>query len=133
MVDPQRNNTVQTFPPQRADEPLAERIGLRSPHWRLEHPQPQVAHTLVELLREDAIAVMDQELVGMVSGNRFAKLLECPRCSGMGRHMGVEDTTRGVFHHHKHVEQTKRGCDHHAEVACHDRLGVVADKRPPAL
>src|SRR5215471_14694003 len=63
--------------------------------------------------------------VGMVSGNRFTKLLECPRCSGMGRHMGVEDTARGVFHHHKHVEQTKRGGDHYAEVACHDGLSVV--------
>jgi len=49
----------------------------------------------------------------------------------MGRHIGVEDTARGVFPHHKHIEQTKRGGDHHSEVACHDRLGMVADKRPP--
>jgi hypothetical protein len=27
---------------------------LRSPHRRLEHPQPQVADALVKLLREDA-------------------------------------------------------------------------------
>jgi hypothetical protein len=68
----QRNEKVQAFPPQRADEPLAERIGLRSPHRRLEHPQPQVAEALVKLLREDAIAIMKQASVGMVSGNRFA-------------------------------------------------------------
>src|SRR5215468_2799427 len=76
------DHTIQAFPSQRADEPLAERIGLRRPYRRLAHPQPQVADALVELVREDAIAVMDEEAIGMVSGNRFAQLLECPGCSG---------------------------------------------------
>src|SRR6516165_9693292 len=64
MVCRQGNHVIHTFPPQRADEPLAERIGLRSPHRRLEHPQPQVADALIKLLREEAIAVMQQESVG---------------------------------------------------------------------
>ena len=43
MVDPQRNNTVQTFPPQRADEPLAERISLWTLGRRLEDLESQGA------------------------------------------------------------------------------------------
>ncbi len=62
MVCREGNQVIHAFPPQRADEPLAEGIGLRSPHRRLEHPQPQVVDALVKLLREDAIAVMYQAL-----------------------------------------------------------------------
>src|ERR671923_1781237 len=89
MVLSQRDHKIETFPPQRADEPLAEGIGWRSPHRRLEHPQPQVADALVKLLREDAIAVMYQASVGMVSGNGFAELLEGPRRCRMRRDMGM--------------------------------------------
>src|SRR5919198_6177597 len=60
MVRTQWNEAIETFPPPRADEPLAERMGLRRPHRRLEHPQAQVADALVKLWREEAIAVMNQ-------------------------------------------------------------------------
>jgi len=49
MVDPQRNNTVQTFPPQRADEPLAERISLWTLGRRLEDLESQVLYALIKL------------------------------------------------------------------------------------
>jgi hypothetical protein len=49
MVDRQRDNTVQTFPPQRADEPLTERISLRTLGWRFEDLESQVLYTLIEL------------------------------------------------------------------------------------
>ena len=61
MVCREGNQVIHAFPPQRADEPLAECIGLRRPHRRLEHPQPQVVDTLIKLLREDAITIMQQE------------------------------------------------------------------------
>jgi hypothetical protein len=46
----QRYHEVQTFPPPRAKEPFPARIGLGTSHWDLEHPQSQVACTLVECL-----------------------------------------------------------------------------------
>jgi len=133
MVFRQGDDKVETFSPQRANEPFAEGIGLRSPHRRLEHPQPQVADALVKLLREDAIAVMDQEAVGMVSGNRFAQLLQGPRRCWMRRDIGMQDAARSMFHDDEHVEEAKGGCDHYAEVTGHDRLGMIAHKRAPAL
>jgi hypothetical protein len=47
----ERDQEVQAFPPQRAQEPLTETIGLGTPHGCFQHPEPQVAHALVELLR----------------------------------------------------------------------------------
>src|SRR5437016_13282335 len=90
-----RDYKIETFPPQRADEPLAERIGLRGPHRRLEHPQSQVAYVLVKLLREDAIAVMDKEAVATVRGNGFAQLLQGPRRCRMRRDIDMRDAARG--------------------------------------
>jgi len=98
MICGEWNQKVQALPPQGADEPLAEGIGLRSPYWRLEHPQPQVANALVQLWREDTITVMNQESVGMVSGNRFAQLLQGPRRCRMRRDIGMHDAARGMFH-----------------------------------
>ena len=133
MVFSQGNQKVQAFPPQRADEPLAERIGLRTLRRRFEHPESQVAYALVELLREDAVAVMDEEAVGMVRWNRFAQLLQRPRGRGMRRHIGMEDAAGGMFHDHKHVEEAKGRRDHDTEVTRHDRLGMIAHKGLPAL
>ena len=54
VVLSQGDHEVQALPPQRADEPLAQGIGLRALRRRFEDPQPQMAHALVELLGEDA-------------------------------------------------------------------------------
>jgi hypothetical protein len=50
MVCRQRDNEVQAFAPQRADESLAEGIRLGTP-WRcLQDPESQVLYMLIELL-----------------------------------------------------------------------------------
>jgi hypothetical protein len=64
VVFTQRHHEVQAFPPQRAQEPLTEGIGLGALGWGLQHPKTQVAHTLVEVPGEDRIPVdEDQRLV----------------------------------------------------------------------
>jgi hypothetical protein len=42
-----------------------------------------MAHTLVEFLGEDGIAVMEQETIGVIGWDRLTQLLECPPCRGM--------------------------------------------------
>src|SRR5712692_9502489 len=66
---------IQALPPQRADEPLAERIGLGTLGRRFENPEPKVADAPVELLGENAVAIMQQKTVAVVSRDRFAQLL----------------------------------------------------------
>jgi hypothetical protein len=129
----ERDHEVQAFPPQRAQEPLAERVGLRTPHRCFQDPEPQVPHLLIQRLGEDAVSVMDEEAVAVVNRDGFTQLLKGPCRGGMRGHIDVEDFTARVFHHHEHKEEAKGGCDHHAEVAHDDRLHMVADKGPPAL
>jgi hypothetical protein len=45
---------------------------------------------LVELRREDAIAVMYEETVGQVSRDRFAQLLESPLGQGVCGYVGMQ-------------------------------------------
>ena len=88
---------------------------------------------LVELRREDAIAIMEEEAIAMVRWDRFAQLLQCPGGRGMCRHIDMQDPACRVFHEHKHVEEAKGRRDHDTEVTGHDRLGMIAHKGPPAL
>ena len=119
----ERDHEIQALPPQRADESFAEGIGLRTLGWGFEHREPQMADAVVELGREDAIAVMHEEAIAMVHWDRLTQLLERPVGRGMGRHIAVEHTARGMLHHDKHVEQAKGRRDHHAEVTGDDRRG----------
>src|SRR5215467_4928715 len=133
MVCGEWNQKVHALSPQGADEPLAEGIGLRRPDRRLAHPHPQVADALVQLLREDTITIMNQEAVGMVSGNRFAQLLQGPRrCRGR-RDIDRYDAACGMFHDDEHIEEAKGRRDHDTEITRHDRLGMVPYKGLPAL
>ena len=74
MVCREGNQVIHAFPPQRADEPLAEGIRLRALGRGFEDPEPQVTNVLVEVLRENAIPVMEEETVAMVRRERFAQL-----------------------------------------------------------
>jgi hypothetical protein len=78
VVFRQWNQVIQTFPPQCAQEPLAKDIRLGTLRWRFQDPQSHVAYALVELMRENAVAVMDQEAVGVVRWDCFAQLLQGP-------------------------------------------------------
>jgi hypothetical protein len=50
VVLSERDQKVQAFPPERAQETFADGVGLGTPHRGLEYPQPQVAYALIELL-----------------------------------------------------------------------------------
>ena len=51
----------------------------------------QVRETLVDLLSEDAVAIVDQEAVGMLARQRFPELLQGPFRRGMGRYVLVDN------------------------------------------
>jgi hypothetical protein len=83
---------------------------------------------LVELRREDAIAIMYEVTVGMVSRDRFAQLLESPLGHGVYGYVGMQATADRMIGDDKHIEAAKAGCDHHTEIIRHDCLRMVADK-----
>src|SRR5215831_10819547 len=94
---------------------------------------PRGARDLVDLLCENAIAIMNEEAVGMTARQRFPELLERPFRRRMGRNVLVDDPAGSNLYDDEDVESTERGRDHHEEVAGHHGLGMVTEEGQPAL
>ena len=55
------------------------------------NPYAQIPKTLVDLLREDTVPIVDDEAIGVIARQRFPELLERPFRRGMGRDVVVEN------------------------------------------
>ena len=71
----ERDHPVQALAPNRADDPLADRVGRGSSGWRLQHGQTESADGLVQMLGKDAIAIMEEVSVTVLEGDCFPQLL----------------------------------------------------------
>ena len=76
---------------------------------------------------------MDQKTVGMIAGDRFAKLLQGPGCRWMRGDVAMDDAPCPDLHQEEHIESSKPSGHHDQEITGDDGLGVIADKRPPVL
>src|SRR5215831_14500417 len=85
------NQVVKTFATKAPAQSLAHRVGLGGSHRRPQNSHPQVRQTLVDLFSEEAVAIVDQEAVGMISRQRFPELLQRPFRRGMGRDVVVDN------------------------------------------
>ena len=93
-----RNDEVEKLSAHRANEPFAVRIRFWGSHWGFQNLQPERLKSRIEVLREDRIAVVDQELLSVVAGKGFPKLLQRPGGSRMGRDIAVHNPPRANFH-----------------------------------
>ena len=91
------NQEVETLATKAPAQSLAHRVRLGRSHGRPQNSYTQVRQTLVDFLSEDAIAIMDDEAVGMVARQRFPELLQCPFRRGMGRGVAVENRKAAVI------------------------------------
>src|ERR1039458_7398662 len=102
------------------------------PISRSQCPEPKGAfELLVQVPREDRIAVMDQELVRMVAWDGFSQLLQCPLCGGMRGHVVMENTTASYLHHDENIEHPESGRDRHQKVTSDDALCMILDEGSP--
>src|ERR1700746_1235484 len=76
---------------------------------------------------------MDQESVGMIARNRFAKLLQGPGRRWMRGDVAMYDAPCPDLHQEEHIESSKPSGHHDQEIAGDDGLGVIVDKCPPVL
>lgn len=74
---------IETFPPDGADEALAEGIGLGSPQRCFQHTYAEVLECEVERRRENGIPIMQDEPIVMWLSEDFPKLLRGPFCGRM--------------------------------------------------
>ena len=78
MAVRQCNHEVKAFPAERADDTLAEAVGLRT-SWRCpEYSQSHGHQRLTEFGRKNAIAIMNEKSVAVVRGDGLSQLLACP-------------------------------------------------------
>src|SRR5215471_11009204 len=127
------NQEVETFATKAAVESFAHRVRRRGPHWRTQNPYAQIGKTLVDIRREDAVAIVDDETIRMIARQGFPELLQRPFRRGMGRDVVVENLAGSDLHDNEDVEGTEWGGDHHEEIASHHYLGVVVDEGQQAL
>src|SRR6516225_2994394 len=72
------NQEVETFATKAAAESFAHRVRLWGPQRRTQNPYTQICKTPVDIRREYAVAIVDDEAVGMVARQRFPELLQAP-------------------------------------------------------
>ena len=87
----QRNHEIQTLATYASHQPFAVGIRLWRSRGRAQDPQSKSPELLVHLCREDRVTVPDEETVGMIARNRFAKLLQGPGCRGMRSDVAMYD------------------------------------------
>src|SRR5215469_15060128 len=108
----------------------------RSPsgsHWRPQNPYTQIGKTLVDIRREDVVAIVDDETIRTIARQGFPELLQRPFRRRMGRDVVVENLAGSDLHDDEDVEGAEGGGDHHEEVAGYDDLCMVSNKGQPAL
>src|SRR5215831_16604653 len=133
MAFVERKQEVETFATKAAAESFAHRVRLGGPQRRPQNPYTQIGKTSVDIRREYAVAIVDDEAVGMVARQRFPELLQGPFRRRMRSDVLMKNLAGSDFYDDEHVEGAEGGGDHDEEVAGHYDLGMVADEGQPAL
>ncbi len=103
----ERDQEVQALPPQRPEEPLADRVGLGSLDRGAEDPGAQRRHGGVESPRADTVAIMEDEPVGLRRREGLPDLSDPPGSGWMPRHLEGHEPPTGHLHHHKDGQPTE--------------------------
>lgn len=127
-----RDQPIQALAPNGADDALADRIGLRAARRRLQHRDSESGHGFVEVIGEDAVAIVQQVMVSLLEADSLAQLLQRPSGRRMRRDVAMNQTTTAVLDNNEYLEQSERGGHDDQEVAGDDSLCVQAQEgRPP--
>lgn len=110
---------------------------LRHPHRRLDHPDALGAEDLVEIARELAVAVTDQEaradILVIELHQQVARLLSHPPAIRIRRDAGEADATRPELNEEQDVEALEEERIDSQEVALKDARRLSAQEVGPAL
>jgi hypothetical protein len=127
------DHKIQTFPPDRSNQSLTKRIGLRCSNRRLQHLLSKGIDSNIEFCGERRVSIMDEKTVVMIAGYGFAQLLNRPVGRWVWRRVAVKDAAGADLHHNEYVNNTEADSNRDHEIARQQSPGVVADKRAPGL
>ena len=107
----QRDEEIKTFPSNRAHEPFTKGIRLRRPKWGPQDNDAQRLQGAIKFRRVDAVSVVENEPVGLLTRDDLSKLLDRPGCGMVIGHVEVSNLACSYLHDYKHVENSK-ACRH---------------------
>ena len=113
----ERDQPVETLPTDRPDQALAERVGLRRSHGRLQNSQPHRRHGTVDRGGIDCIAIVDEKAMRSLARDRGAELLDGPLGGRMGSDVPVRDPARTDLQHDEDVQDSEAAGHRNEEVA----------------
>src|SRR5258708_2124199 len=87
-----RNQPIQTLTPNRTDDSFADRISHRTARWRFEYPDSEPFYRFVQVLGENAVAIVKQIFVPVLGPDGLAQLLQRPGGSRMGGDAAMNQT-----------------------------------------
>jgi hypothetical protein len=115
----QRDEEIKTFPSNRAHEPFTKRIRLRRPKRSPQDDDTQRLQGAIQFRRVDAVPVVENEPVGLLTRDDLSKLLDRPSCGRVIGHVAVSNLACSYLHLHyyKHVENSKASGHDDKEIA----------------
>src|SRR5919106_2897759 len=129
----EHEDMIQALAPDRADEPLAERVLPRALRRREHLLDPHALHAAPELLAIDLVAITQEIAWGGVVWEGVDELLRGPGGGGVLGHVEVDDAPAVVGEDDEDEEDAETSGRHGEEVD-RDQVGdVVGEERPPGL
>ena len=120
----QRHRPVETLPAYRSNHVLADGIHLRGSRGGSEPADAEHLDRLIEFPGEDAVAVMEQELIPVLQTARLAQLLQRPGGARMSCDVAVDQATTSMLDDHEHVQRAETRGNGDSKVTGNDSLSV---------
>ena len=112
----QGNQPIEALEPDGADDSFTNRIRRRTARWRFQYLDPKLCDRLVEMISEDAIAIVKQVYILVLR----SQLLQRPGRSRMRGDLAMNQTSTAMLDDHEHVQLSKRRRDGEEEVTRND-------------
>jgi hypothetical protein len=123
---------IQALSTNGANHAFAMSVGSRRPRRRFQHRQTSTRQHLIDALREDAVAIVNQKAVRLITCGDHPKLLLRPFGRGVRRHIPMHDAARAYIQHDEAVEQPKSHGDGDEEVTGEHGRRVAITATGPA-
>src|SRR5215467_12649842 len=130
---PKYDHVVETFPSDRADQPLDVRVLPRRSGCSRLVPNAHGTQPLPEDRAIRRVSVPNKIARWTVPGKRLDDLARNPLRGRICRHPERYPQSTPVTENHKAIEQLERYRRQHEEVDCRDAIDMVGQKGPPAL
>ena len=128
-----RDQRIEAFPAYAANQLFAIRDCLGRTERSFQNSYSHRFHTEIQLLRANAVSIVNRKSGVQFVVNGRSKLLQCPGCARMGSKIEVGKSSRSYFHDDKHIEDLKASRQSYKEIASQHGLRVIADKSHPSL